>query len=324
MKSLERLRADGLLASDAAVASVLERFGVPGSGDSARIWEAVVGDGLRFEVLADRGFDIGTVEFRGTPVSWRSPISDGRALSAPRGLDWLDRFTGGLLVTCGLRTIGYDERMPLHGDINHRPASNIRSMPSRGRARVDLAADIDSESVFGAGLRMERLISSGCGPGGSAWLEVEDEIVNTSSLPADVNVLYHLNFGAPMIVPGAYVEVDGTQTHLREGSRSDIDPGRLPEPVDYVDEAVFLHEGATHARIGSYGELSVHVEWSTDTLPYLHQWILPTRGRWALAIEPATTPMWRPAGRTDVIDRQPLGPGDRQVHRVRLSVGERS
>jgi hypothetical protein len=64
--------------------------------------------------------------------------------------------------------------------------------PSRGRARVSLAADVDSESDFGQALQLQRRICSGFDDAGAAFLSVRDRNVNTGVAPAPVAVLYHL------------------------------------------------------------------------------------------------------------------------------------
>jgi hypothetical protein len=96
----------------------------------------------------------------------------------------LDRFTGGLLVTCGLLTIGSPPGRALHGDISHRPATAVRAKPSRGRARMSLAAYILSESDFGQALQLQRRICSGFDDAGAAFLSVRDRDVNTGVAPA--------------------------------------------------------------------------------------------------------------------------------------------
>jgi hypothetical protein len=68
--TMERFRAAGLLASDSAVARVTGRRHLPGAADNARVLEAVVAGALRFDVRATRGFDIGSTEFAGQPLSW--------------------------------------------------------------------------------------------------------------------------------------------------------------------------------------------------------------------------------------------------------------
>jgi hypothetical protein len=87
-----------------------------------------------------------------------------------------DRFTGCLLVTCGLLTIGAPPGRALHGDISHRPAAAVRAKPNGARARVSLAAYVLSESDIGQALRLQRRICSGSDDAGAAFLSVRDEM----------------------------------------------------------------------------------------------------------------------------------------------------
>lgn len=291
------LRQAGLLASDEAVARVIERFGVPGSGDTAHVLEVTLDGGLRFEVLLDRGFDIGVAEFEGQILSWRSPVLDGRPLSVPQGSDWLDRFTGGLLTTCGPNHVGAATVSdPLHGQFSHRPASAVRVSPARGRAEARLRADVAFESIFGPSLRVEREIRAHH-RNGTSTLSIRDRVRNTGSQVVPVAMLYHLNFGAPLFVPGSDIQSSPRLTSLRNGT-SVTNWQTAPEPTDDITEWVFLHEYAPNssrwetAHVTSPARLRVSLRWTTATLPYLHQWVLPTRGRWALGIEPSTVAMF--------------------------------
>ena len=63
--------------------------------------------GLSFDVLADRGMDIGLFEYRGVPLAWLSRTGVASpAFYEPAGEGWLRSFGGGLLVTCGLTNVG--------------------------------------------------------------------------------------------------------------------------------------------------------------------------------------------------------------------------
>lgn len=321
------LRRHGLLAHDSAVAHVVERHGVPGSADHARVLDASVAGGLRFEVLPARGFDIGRTEFAGLPLGWVSPVADARPLDRPAGSAWIDRFTGGLVATCGLLHIGggAEDAQPLHGDIGHRPASNVRVEPSRGESLVRLSADVDVASVFGPSVRLERTVTSGLREDGAAYLRIEDRAVNTGAVPVPLRILYHVNFGAPAVLPGTRVSVDARRHLFREPVAQVPEWGRMPDPTSVITEAVVLHDEPARSDDGwssctVEGErLDIEVGWRADTLPHLHQWILPTRGRWALGIEPSSHPLFgAPAASSD----DALAPGDDRTFELVVAVRE--
>ncbi|WP_431246441.1 DUF4432 family protein [Leifsonia xyli] len=328
--SMAELRRLGLLAHDSAVACVVERFGLPGSADHLRVLDAAVAGGLRFDVLPARGFDIGRAEFAGLPLGWVSPVSDARPLDRPVGDAWIDRFVGGLVSTCGLRHIGGAEDgrggHPMHGDIGHRPASNVRVEPARGRSLVRLSADVDSASVFGPSVRLERTITSGLREDGAAFLRIADRAFNTGAVPVPVRILYHVNLGAPAILPGARVAVEARRHVFRRLVAEVPDWDRMPDPTPVITEAVVLHDEPTRSpdgwsfcTVGS-ARFDVEVGWRADTLPYLHQWILPTRGRWALGIEPSSHPMFGAAVARAGDDD--LAPGDDRTFELVVAVRE--
>ena len=56
--------------------------------------------GLSFDVLPDRGMDLGFAEYRGTPLAWLSPNGIvAPAFHEPEGKAWLNSFPGGLFVS---------------------------------------------------------------------------------------------------------------------------------------------------------------------------------------------------------------------------------
>ena len=89
------------------------------------------GGGLGFDVLPDRGMDLGAAEYRGVPVAWLSHTGVvAPSFYEPRGEGWLRSFGGGLLVTCGLQNVGPPgerdgEPLGLHGRVSNIPASNV-------------------------------------------------------------------------------------------------------------------------------------------------------------------------------------------------------
>ena len=76
-----------------------------GSERGVRLLSFRTGSGLSFEVMVDRGMDIGSVEYRGAAVGWHSPTGFRspwlHETDAENGLGWLRSFSG-FMNTCGL------------------------------------------------------------------------------------------------------------------------------------------------------------------------------------------------------------------------------
>jgi len=145
---IAELRRRGYLARDESVASVTDRLAQPGSSDHARVLHAQVTGGLAVDVLPARGLDVGAASVAGHPLAWASPVADARALDRAMGEAWIDRFTGGLLATCGLANFGPARDadatgLGVHGDVHHLPARNVRATPSRGLPEVVVEGDVE-------------------------------------------------------------------------------------------------------------------------------------------------------------------------------------
>ena len=321
----------GLFATRRPLASGPESLGIPGTGAAERLLTARLFDSLEFEVLPGRGFDIGDTWYRGTPVSWFSPVADARALPTPAGTEWLTRFTGGLLTTCGFGTIGAaGNGEGLHGRASHLPADDVSwRVADDGTVRLD--AVIESVALFGASFRLRRSYRASTGDDGMSRLTVTDDVTNIGPEAAPLSMMYHLNFGAPLVAPGSSVVINSSEVIASAPHPEVPDWAVLPHPVDHITEAVFEHkhvasnaEGLARATIlSAMNDLAVVVEWTATTLPHLHQWVFPTRGRWALGIEPATAPLFGSDRDTENAGAPVLVPGQSQSHEVRIAVGTR-
>lgn len=331
------LHARGLFASPDALARAVERFGVPGSADHARVVETAVAAGFDLEVLPARGLDLGRASVGGVPLSWTSPVADARPLDRPAGAAWADRFTGGLLVTCGIDNIGpATSDAGLHGSFSHRPAGELRVRAGVDpRPRVRVHGVVEVTELFGPSVRVERRIVSDIDRSGRARVRVRDVLYNVSRVEAAVPMLYHLNFGAPLVVPGTVVDTGDAVTVIREPCPAVPDHAVLPEPCDEVTEAVFSHtlhqetdapDATATARVSvtSPSGQRAEIAWSRATLPYLYQWVLPTRGRWALGIEPSTAPLFGPERDAPHAGAPLLAPGETRRHEVTIRVGPSS
>ena len=302
-----RLERAGLLGSPRARAWVSELQGPAGTIAPERVLTARLYGSLDLEVLPSRGLDIGDTRLRGVPVSWFSPVSDARALDSPRGHDWGRRFTGGLVTTCGYRNVGPTRNdQGQHGDANHLPARQVS-----WRALDDeliIHGIIDSAALVGPSFRTERTISLRSLTDGSAEVDLTDVITCTGSEPAPLEVLYHVNLGAPLVVPGTWVDARAESTICVDG------------------DAVLLHEELSGGPSGwasvsvtsPQGDRSARISWRTAELPLAHEWRLPVRSRYALGIEPCTTPL-HDEQRARLAPPL-LEPGESREHRLTIEV----
>ncbi len=103
-----------------------------GIGRGVRTALLRTGAGFNASLLLDRGMDIYDAEYNGVPLAWVSSTGPTHpAYFEPPELGWRRTFYGGLMLTCGLTTIGAPsvdegEALGLHGRISNLPASNVQ------------------------------------------------------------------------------------------------------------------------------------------------------------------------------------------------------
>lgn len=322
------LVAQGLVARPGHLAVVEDTVGVTGS--RGRVLRARVLDGLDVEILCDRGLDVGAVWFNGRPLSWSSPIRDASRLPGAMGRDWLTRFNGGLVTTCGLENIGPATPTDgMHGSHSSQLAHEVtwRSEVSEDGPKVVVTGTIDSARLFGRRVYVYRTIIVHAPADGQPYVSVTDTVRNEGVMPATTALLYHVNFGAPTVLPGTRILVEASAVTEREPCPSVPSEKELPESTTEMTEAVFEYAGVpvSHARATALlrtpgMDRDVEVTWSADTLPRLCQWVFPTRGGWALALEPGNAPMWG-ADRVGESNGAPLlSPGAEFTASVRIRV----
>ncbi|MBW3598538.1 MAG: aldose 1-epimerase family protein [Planctomycetes bacterium] len=181
-------------------------------GLSEGVDEVLVRNGdFSFAVLPTRGMGIWKAWLGDWEIGWRSPVRGPVhpqfvPLSEPSGLGWLDGFDE-LLVRCGLESNGApdfddDERLvyPLHGQIANRPAQRVELQIDGDRGEIRLVGVVEESRFLFKGLRMTSTITTRVG---ETSFTVRDEVENLSSREAEAQLLYHINFGAPLLEAGA-------------------------------------------------------------------------------------------------------------------------
>ncbi len=168
---------------------------------------------LRAAIIPTRGMGIWRITAGEVFLGWRSPVRGPVhpafvRLWEPSGIGWLDGFDE-LLVRCGLESNGAPEfdaqgrlRYPLHGKIANQPARKVEVHIDSDSGTLSVCGVVDESRLFGNKLRMTSTISARVG---QPVVTVVDAITNPSAEPADLELLYHINFGVPLVQPGARV-----------------------------------------------------------------------------------------------------------------------
>lgn len=300
------------------------------------------GAGLAYHVSPARGLDISLATFGDIPISWQSPNGDVHpAYYDPRGLEWLRTAAGGLLMTCGLTQAGaahvdQGQELGLHGRAHHTPASQVAAQGiwEGDQYRMRVSGVVDESAIFGYRIRMTRAIESELGANSIA---ITDVVENLGFSPAPLMLLYHFNFGFPLLMeettfrfPSRVVAPREEETPL-EGFTS----WQLPEPSH--QERVYLHSSLQTDERGwasasvhnpqfpladglSHCPLTVTLSWSTNTLPRFVQWRMPGAGEHVLGIEPANCNVRGRAATRAEGSLVMLEPGESQRFELRLDV----
>jgi len=182
-----------------------------GPGRGTRVAWVNTGSGLRYKVAIDRGMDIVEAFYNEHSLAWLS--HGGLTASRPdanQGLEWLYTFPGGLLTTCGLSHVGGPETdefgsRGLHGRVSNLPAAvEVIIQPELAAARLDfgIAGVVKESRVFGPCLELRRSI---CGRLGEGAIYVHDVVTNCGSQSVPHMLLYHCNFGYPLVDEGTEI-----------------------------------------------------------------------------------------------------------------------
>ena len=300
-----------------------------------RAAEVYTGSGFRFQVLIDRAMDIGACEHNGRAVAWLHPALGGPQFHEPQGYGWSRTWGGGLVTTAGLSFFGHPEEdagetLGLHGRIAHQPASKVNVTEEwRGD---DYVLEIEGEARQTAlgveNLLLRRKISTRLG---ADSLNIEDTVRNDGFTPAPHMILYHCNFGFPVVSPDSELEIDDESVHPRD-ARAEFGMDRLtrfesPEPG--FPEQVFFHRPRVDSDGYSRAALvnrklgfGAYVRYRAAELPYFAHWKLMDAGNYVVALEPAN--QWETPRKTlrDEGRLRFLEPGEEVHYHLEIGVTE--
>lgn len=262
-----------------------------GKAKNTAIIEVCTAGGLQLDILPDAGLDIGQVRYKGTNVTFISKNGyDSPAAISPYETEFLRTFPGGLLYTCGLRSTGGahrdgDEWHPLHGRYHSLMAEDISTELEEDT--IIIKGTMRETALFGHNLVLKRTIKI---PVFGAEIKVCDELTNLAHKAEEYALLYHCNFGYPLISEKASLELPKKRKTSPRTEFAATGIGKettFDAPVPGEEERVFFHEDMEHkaAIVNKAEHIRVQLGWS-ESLPILAHWRCMASGDYVCGLEP--------------------------------------
>ncbi len=281
-----------------------------GNARGVRIAWVNTGSGLRFKVVLDRGMDIAEAFYNKYSLAWISHMGvKPPDPSAVNGTKWLHSFGGGLLTTCGLTHVGGPEEdefgeRGLHDRISHSPAQMISVMQpdlNSGDLTMKLTGKMIQSTTFGPHLELKRTISATLG---SPVIKIRDEITNTGNEPVPHMLLYHCNFGWPLIDKDTEIVWEGDLEVPNDQSRKIFKVGnnykicRNPmdehsgsgEAVGFIDINSDSNGQCECSVLNQKIGLKLDLKFQKKQLNWLTNWQHWGANEYVMALEPCTHP----------------------------------
>ena len=271
---------------------------------------------LRFRVIPTRGMGILDVNLGDVRLGWDSPIKEVVHpkfinLESRGGLGWIEGFNE-WMARCGLEYAGHPGKdtfttntgdtgemdLTLHGKISNIPASEvIVTVDRKAPYTIRVRGRVDERVFFGPKLELWTEMST---VPGSNTFTISDTLTNRGSEPQEFMLIYHSNFGSPLLEKGAKLVVAAkTVAPFNDHAAKAIDKWNIyaAPKSGFVEEVYQIYpysDNASDTTIqlqNARGDRGVSMKWSVKDLPYLTQWkntVAKTDG-YVTGLEPGTS-----------------------------------
>jgi len=252
---------------------------------------------LKFVVIPTRGMSILYVELGAVRLGWESPVKEVVHpkfinLSSRGGLGWLEGFNE-WMVRCGLEWAGHpgkdkfvnnvgDEAemdLTLHGKIGNIPASEVEVIIDRDPPhRIRVRGRVDERMFYGPKLELWTEIST---EPGSSTFQIEDTIHNHGAFAQEFQIIYHANFGTPLLGKGARLTAPLKQVtpFNAHAAKSVKDYADYEAPTKgFIEQVYCLHPLADENKRTTFmlqnaaGNRAVSMSFSVEQLPCVTLW----------------------------------------------------
>lgn len=238
---------------------------------------------LRLMLNESKALDVMQLWHKGTNISFVSKNG-----FTTREINFLKRFEGGMVYTCGLDSVGGRDGFELHGSFHNNPAKIITC--ENDGTNITVVAQTEVTSLFGQNLLFTRKVTTEIGADN---VNINDTLTNLGTKDENYCLLYHINLGYPMIDEGVKVNIESSSiTPRNDFAGKFIGTMNVFEKANPTDEerCYFIENKNAKAEVVNekIGK-TFTLNYSKETLPHFVQWNTFVSGDYALGLEPATT-----------------------------------
>jgi hypothetical protein len=322
------------------IASAREFILTGGKAEGVRGIDIRTGAGLRYTVLPGRGMDIADLTYRGVPLHYFSATG----ITSPGYFEEQDYrsmrgFYGGLLTTCGLSNAGWPgedqgKAYGLHGRVSNSGAEDVavRQCWDEDEYVISARGVLRDASFRGENLRMERTIISKLSV---PEFEITDVIENLGYQPEPLMMIYHINFGYPLLSPETEILAPIISTRgydeISDSYESKSSWNRFSEASLSPARRLYQHDcGASengktffaviNRKLKPLGFLGIAVEYNKAELPELTQFKVCEAGSYICSLEPGNVTV-HGRGALRKQNRLPmLGPSETKTIKMKFSI----
>ncbi|MFP1952565.1 aldose 1-epimerase family protein [Lonsdalea quercina] len=259
-----------------------------GRQEGSKIITITSPDGLQITLSPTRGMDLLHVTGKNIRLGWDSPVDEvvnpnTITLESRNGLGWLEGFNE-MMVRCGYEWTGHPVTSDgmlytLHGRAGNTPASKVVVDIDDKAPHAIVVRGLLKENSFKKS-NLETWTELRYVPGSESFT-IHDVLTNKADYPRDYQIIYHSNFGTPILEQGARFvapvkEISPFNDYAKPGLK---DWATYQGPTKDFDEMVFNvspyadKDGKTLAAlVNKAGDKGVSIAFDTRQLPVLSLW----------------------------------------------------
>ncbi|WP_312055688.1 aldose 1-epimerase family protein [Pantoea brenneri] len=245
-------------------------------------------DGLTITLSPTRGMNLLRVEGFGSRMGWDSPVKEVVNpafinLESRNGLGWLEGFNE-MMVRCGYEWTGHpvtaDGKIyTLHGKAGNTPVSQLEVEVADAAPHEIRIRGLIKESTFKkADLQTQTELRYV--PGSNSF-SLHDVLTNQGDYPHDYQIIYHSNFGTPILEEGArFLAPMSGISPFNDYAKAGLQTWQTYQgPTKDFDEMVFNvkpladdNHQSVAAVVNKAGNSGASIQFDTRQLPVLSLW----------------------------------------------------